>query len=61
MLFNRFLVWIAVVLPSLDRGHLKLCQGFAQPPLRLEQLVRVVHKTGEGMDDLLVIAEVVAT
>ncbi len=41
--------------------HFKLTQGFAQPPLRLEQLVRVVHKTGEGMDDLLVIAEVVAT
>ncbi len=41
--------------------HLKHRQGLAQPPLRLAQLVGVVNEVGEGVDDLLVVAEVVKT
>ena len=40
---------------------LKHRQGLAQPPLRLAQLVGVVDEAGEGVDDLLVVAEVVKT
>lgn len=40
---------------------LKHRQGLAQPPLRLAQLAGVVDEAGEGVDDLLVVAEVVKT